>query len=95
MLPYQMDLLNALKLNTPCYGSERFTELGLFSFSLSLYHKEVPLLLKDPVSLLIQILLTLPSTMEIGKNIMDEQRGTSYLLNTAILNSYSIDMNFV
>ncbi|XP_061179951.1 E3 ubiquitin-protein ligase ubr3-like [Saccostrea echinata] len=33
--------------------------------SVSLYHKEVPLLLKDPVSLLIQILLTLPSTMEI------------------------------
>ncbi|XP_052682389.1 E3 ubiquitin-protein ligase ubr3-like [Crassostrea angulata] len=32
--------------------------------SVSLYHKDVPLLLKDPVSLLIQILLTLPSTME-------------------------------
>ena len=34
--------------------------------SLSLYQKEVPLLLKDPVSILIQIVLTLPETIEQG-----------------------------
>ncbi|KAJ8313482.1 hypothetical protein KUTeg_008043 [Tegillarca granosa] len=32
--------------------------------SVEKYHKEVPLMLKDPVSLLIQLVLTLPSTIE-------------------------------
>jgi len=38
-------------------------------FSLTCYQKEVPLLLKDPVSLLIQIILTLPATLETGKQL--------------------------
>jgi hypothetical protein len=34
---------------------------------VSVYHKDVPLLLRDPTAILIQLILTLPSTLEKGK----------------------------
>ena len=42
------------------------TGIGLTeqSSSVSVYHKDVPLLLRDPTAILIQLILTLPSTLE-------------------------------
>ena len=43
----------------------------IYSTSVQLHQKEVPVLLKDPTSLLIQFVLTMPATMDRGRSYMN------------------------
>ncbi|WAQ93484.1 UBR3-like protein [Mya arenaria] len=70
-----LPLLHVLSMHSKILTTKPYTDLWSHitgvscsesTTSVSLYHKEVPLLLKDPASLLIQIILTLPSTIETG-----------------------------
>ncbi|XP_052267250.1 E3 ubiquitin-protein ligase UBR3-like [Dreissena polymorpha] len=70
-----LPLLHVLSMHSKILTTKPYTDLWSHitgvscsenTTSVSLYQKEVPLLLKDPVSLLIQIILTLPATIERG-----------------------------
>lgn len=66
-------LMDVLSMHSKILTTKPYTDLWSHitgvscteeSSSVEKYHKEVPLMLKDPVSLLIQLVLTLPSTIE-------------------------------
>ncbi|KAL4222682.1 E3 ubiquitin-protein ligase ubr3 [Mactra antiquata] len=69
-----LPLLHVLSMHSKILTTKPYTDLWSHitgvscsdgdTSSVQLYHKEVPLLLKDPVALLIQLILTLPSTIE-------------------------------
>ncbi|XP_060602002.1 E3 ubiquitin-protein ligase UBR3-like, partial [Ruditapes philippinarum] len=76
-----LPLLHVLSMHSKILTTKPYTDLwshitgiscseettrGFRPYSVSLYQKEVPLLLKDPVALFIQLVLTLPATIERG-----------------------------